>query len=93
MFRRQFIQLATLAGVAGLSAFAVTEKKTVTYRIQGFTCVTCAVGMDVLLQREKGVVSATSSYPDATTTIVFHPELVTEASLKATIAEMGFHAE
>jgi copper chaperone CopZ len=93
MFRRQFIQMATLAGAAGLSAFAATEKKTVTYRIQGFTCVTCAVGLDVILEREKGVVSAKSSYPEAKTTIVFHPELVTEDALKAAIGELGFHVE
>ena len=95
MFRRQFIQMATLAGAAGLSAtaMATSEKKTVTWRIQGFTCITCAVGLDTLLQREKGVVSAQSSYPEAKTTIVFHPELIGEEKLKAAIAEMGFHAE
>jgi Cu+-exporting ATPase len=85
--------MATLAGAAGLSAFADTEKKTVTWRVQGFTCITCAVGLDTLLEREKGVVSTRSSYPEAKTTIVFHPEVVTEDALKATIAEMGFHAE
>jgi copper chaperone len=95
MFRRQFIQMATLAGAAGLSAtaLATSEKKTVTWRVQGFTCITCAVGLDTLLEREKGVVSAKSSYPEAKTTIVFHPEVVSEDALKATIAEMGFHAE
>lgn len=100
MFRRQFIQLATLAGAGGLSAIgamAASEKKTVTYRIKGFSCITCAVGLDVMLERNKGVVKAESNYQDAhhdaKTTIVFHPGLVTEAELKASIAEMGFHAE
>jgi anaerobic selenocysteine-containing dehydrogenase len=96
MFRRQFIQLATLAGAGGLSAvgaMAASEKKTVTWRIQGFSCITCAVGLDVMLERQKGVVRAESSYKDAKTTIVFHPGLVTEAALKASIADMGFRAE
>jgi anaerobic selenocysteine-containing dehydrogenase len=96
MFRRQFIQLATLAGAGGLSAIgalAASEKKTVTWRMQGFSCITCAVGLDVMLERQKGVVKAESNYQDAVTTIVFHPQLVTEAALKASIAEMGFHAE
>ena len=63
-----------------------------TYRIQGFSCVTCAVGLDVILEQQKGVVRAKSSYNDARTTIVFHPESVTESSLRALIAEMGFRA-
>jgi anaerobic selenocysteine-containing dehydrogenase len=96
MFRRQFIQFATLAGAGGLSAIgalAASEKKAVTYRIQGFSCITCAVGLDVMLERKKGVVKAESNYQDAKTTIIFHPHLVTEATLKASIAQMGFHAE
>lgn len=95
MFRRQFIQRITFAGVGSLAALSAVaaEKKTVTYRIQGFSCITCAVGLDVMLERRKGVVRAESSYQEATTTIVFHPQMVTEASLKACIAEMGFHAE
>lgn len=93
MIRRQFIQMATLAGAGGLAALAAAETRTVSYSIQGFTCITCAVGLDVLLERQKGVVRATSSYPDARTTIVFHPQLTTEAALKSSIAEMGFRAE
>jgi anaerobic selenocysteine-containing dehydrogenase len=92
MFRRNFIQLVTLAGAGSLSAIGAfaAESKTVTYRIQGFSCVTCAVGLDVMLEQQKGVVRAKSSYNDARTTIVFHPELVTESALRAFIAEMGF---
>ncbi len=95
MFRRQFIQMVTLAGAGGLSSLraVAAAAKTVTFRIHGFSCVTCAVGLDALLERQKGVVRAKSSYEDAQTIIVFHPDLVTEATLKAAIAEMGFHAD
>ncbi len=95
MIRRQFIQLATLAGagMSALGAIAASEQKSVTYRIQGFSCVTCAVGLDVMLEKQKGVLQARSSYRDATTTIVFHPALVTEPALRSFIAEVGFHAE
>jgi anaerobic selenocysteine-containing dehydrogenase len=94
MFRRNFIQLVTLAGAGtAFGAMGNGESKTVTYRIQGFSCVTCAVGLDVMLERQKGVVRAKSSYGDAQTTIVFHPDLVTEPLLKAFIAEMGFRAQ
>jgi anaerobic selenocysteine-containing dehydrogenase len=94
MFRRNFIQLVMLAGAGrAFGAIGGGASKTVTYRIQGFSCVTCAVGLDVMLERQKGVVRARSSYNDATTTIVFHPESVTESALRAFIAEMGFRAE
>lgn len=93
MFRRQFIQMIAGAGAVATLGAVAAEKKTVTYRVQGFSCITCAVGLDAMLEREKGVLRAESSYKDATTTIVFRPELVTEASLKAAIAEMGFRVE
>jgi copper chaperone CopZ len=88
MFRRNFLQRIALGTSVGLTA----KSKTVTYHVKGFTCVTCAVGLDTLLQRQKGVVRSKSSYRDATTTVEFNPELVTEKELKAFIAEMGFTA-
>ena len=45
MIRRRFIQLLTLGtgSLATIGAIETTAKKTVTYRVTGFTCVTCAV--------------------------------------------------
>jgi|HubBroStandDraft_1064217.scaffolds.fasta_scaffold376169_2 copper chaperone CopZ len=97
MFRRSFIQRFTLAsasvGIAAATAVQAGPAETVTYRVKGFSCVTCAVGLDTMLQRQKGVIRSKSSYPDATTVIEFDPKLVTEKSLLAFIAEMGFTAE
>lgn len=95
MIRRQFIQRMTLAGAGALAALsaAAAEKRTVTYRVKGFYCVTCAVGVDALLEKHKGVVKSRSDYQAATTTVTYRPELVNENELKACIAEMGFHAE
>jgi hypothetical protein len=59
MIRRKFIGLITLVSagsMAALETVAGAEQKTVTYRISGFTCVTCAVGLETLLQKERGVV-------------------------------------
>ena|ERR1700733_6220865 len=97
MFRRSFIQRLTLAS-ASVSMAAVTTAqagpaKIVTYRVKGFSCLTCAVGLDTMLQRQKGVMRSKSSYPDATTVIEFDPNVVSEKSLRAFIAEMGFTAE
>jgi anaerobic selenocysteine-containing dehydrogenase len=108
MIRRQFIKLATLTGATGLTslgAFDALEKKaseratdakeikTVLWRIQGFTCITCAVGLEVMLRQQKGVKSADASYPGATVTIQFHPEEVSEASLRSFITGIGFTAD
>ncbi|HYK36226.1 heavy-metal-associated domain-containing protein [Alloacidobacterium sp.] len=96
MLRRRFIQFMTVAGAGGLATLGTLEAgdvKTVTYKIKGFTCITCAVGLETLLRQQKGVVWAKASYPDATATIRYQPATVSEGKLKAYIAEMGFTAE
>lgn len=96
MFRRKFIArlgLASASGLAAVGAAHAGQSRTVTYRVKGFSCITCAVGLDTLLCRQKGVVHSKSSYPDATAVIEFDPALVSEQSLKALISEMGFTAE
>jgi len=95
MFRRKFMQRITLAtaGVSLAAARTTAEVKIVTYRVKGFSCVTCATGLDTMLSRQKGVIRSTSSYPSAITKIEFHPNLVTEESLRAFIAELGFASE
>ena len=105
MIRRQFIKLATLTGATGVASFGAIEAlhsdstssaldlkgiKTVIWHVRGFTCITCAVGLETLLRREKGVVAATATYPQAMVTIKFHPDLVSESALRSTIAELGF---
>ena len=108
MIRRKFIKLATLTGAGGiaslgtLDALAHTETKpaedaketkTVTWRVRGFTCVTCAVGLETMLRQQKEVKSAEASYPEAAVTIQFDPNIVSEASLRAFIENIGFSAE
>jgi len=95
MLRRKFIQLMTIAGTGSLAALSKLEAKdtaTVTYHVKGFTCVTCAVGLETLLLQQKGVVWAKASYPDASVAIKYQPGSVTQDQLKAYIVEMGFTA-
>jgi hypothetical protein len=91
MFRRRFITGLTFAGVIGTDA-KTQQTKVVTYRVKGFSCITCAVGLDTMLLQHGGVLHSKSSYPDALTMIEFRPSLVNEESLKAFISEMGFTA-
>ena len=96
MIRRKFLSLMTLAGassLATLKAANALEKKTVTWKISGFTCITCAVGLETLLQREKGIIAAKASYPDPIATVTYDPRSTSEASIVEVIETMGFHAQ
>jgi copper chaperone len=94
MFRRRFLQLMTLAGAGTLAKTAeAAQEKAVTYHIKGFSCITCAVGLDVMLRRNKGILRSNSTYPEAITTIDFDPNQITTTTIKSLIAEMGFTAE
>jgi copper chaperone CopZ len=90
MFRRKFIQRVTCAVAVGPAAARGTN--TVTYRIEGFTCITCAVGLDAMLREEKGIVGSQSSYPDKTAKVLFDPEVTSEDQIKDFIRGLGFKA-
>lgn len=108
MIRRHFLKLATLSGATGLASFGALEAlredptessadtkrtRTVRWHVRGFTCVTCAVGLETLLRREPGVVAAEATYPQGMVTIQYRPDLVDEDALRSSIAELGFTAE
>jgi Cu+-exporting ATPase len=108
MIRRQFIKLATFTGAGGLAslsslealesdhverAITTSEVKSITWRVHGFTCVTCAIGLKVMLRQQKGVRVSDASYPDATVTIQYDPGVVHESSLRSYITDLGFTVE
>jgi copper chaperone CopZ len=93
MFRRQFVQLLTALGASSVATIAAADAKgtkTVTYVVKGFSCVTCAVGLDTMLQKQKGVSWSKSTYPEGIVKVQFDPQEVTEKSLKSFIGEMSF---
>jgi copper chaperone CopZ len=86
----------TLAGAASVPAMRAATKNSqliVTYKISGFTCVTCAVGLDVMLQRQKGISWSKSDYQAAKTSVCYQPDLVSDEAIRTAIADMGFIAE
>ena len=93
MVRRQFIQGIACGLGAAEAVVSAVKTATVTYRIEGFTCVTCAVGLDTLLKDQKGIVRSKSSYPDRTAVIEYNPDLVNEQQIKGFIQELGFTAK
>jgi copper chaperone CopZ len=93
MFRRKFVQLIGAGSLAGIPTLGAIGTHTVKYRVKGFSCVTCAVGLDAMLQKQKGVASSQSSYPDGLVVVKFDPKEITDASLRTFIADMGFTVE
>jgi copper chaperone CopZ len=86
----------TMAGTAGLrplAAMASSDTKTVVYHVKGFTCITCATGLDSLLGRQRGVVSSKSTYPEGKVSVSFDPEKISEKAIVAFIADLGFSVD
>ena len=86
MDRRNFIQRVTAATATSVAATAqlaqAQDGKTVTFKVKGFTCITCAVGLEVMLREQKGVSKAKASYPEQRVTIGFDASVTTEDNLK-----------
>ena len=95
MVRRRFLGLVTLAGAGGLTTLSragTQRKETALFQVEGFTCITCAVGLETLLMREKGIVAAKATYPEALATITYQPGSTSKETIAAVIESMGFHA-
>jgi copper chaperone CopZ len=96
MFRRRFLQLATIASVSGLVPLegnAAAAGKTVAYVVKGFSCITCATGLDTLLGQQKGIAWSKSTYPEGKVSVGFDPKQITDQAIVAFIAELGFQVQ
>jgi copper chaperone CopZ len=95
MFRRKFVQIVALgtSSVATIATADAKDGKTVTYVVKGFSCITCAVGLDTILQKQKGVSWSKSTYPDGIVKIQFDPKEISEKVIEEFIGEMGFTVE
>jgi copper chaperone CopZ len=93
MFRRRFLQMLTIASVGGLApleAMSAGTNQTVTYFVKGFSCITCATGLDTMLGQQKGILSSKSTYPEGKVTVRFDPSQATEQTIITFIADLGF---
>jgi copper chaperone CopZ len=93
MFRRRFLQLVTMASVgtlAPLEGMSAGTSKTVIYFVKGFSCITCATGLDTMLGQQKGITSSKSTYPEGKVTVGFDPHQVSEQAIIAFITDLGF---
>lgn len=93
MDRRNFICQVGGVGAASISAAAAAtprEDRSVVYKVNGFTCVTCAVGLEVMLRGTPGVTRANASYAERKVAIGFDSHLTTEKQLREFISSCGF---
>jgi Cu+-exporting ATPase len=97
MIRRRFLQMAALSGAsaqAPLEAIATTAAntaaKTAVFLVKGFSCPTCAVGLDSMFTRTKGIVSSHSTYPEGKVSVRFDRGVINEAQVRAVITDAGF---
>ncbi|MEQ1948897.1 MAG: twin-arginine translocation signal domain-containing protein [Bryobacteraceae bacterium] len=97
MDRRNFLRgvtAATTVAASGATAIgAPKETRSLSYRIKGFTCITCAVGLEVMLKGLNGVTRASASYPGNTVSIGFDEHVTTEKTIQDFIAVCGFSVD
>jgi copper chaperone CopZ len=94
MIRRKFLQLIALSGAGALAPLdgvaAEAKHKTVIFQVKGFSCVTCAVGLDTMYSRTKGVATSHSTYPEGKVIVQFDPVATDEATVRSVILDAGF---
>jgi copper chaperone CopZ len=93
MFRRRFLQLCVPVSAGALAVFKVKRNAPATmvvYEVKGFTCITCAVGLDTMLRRQKGILSSESTYPEGKVVVHFYPDRIAESSIRGFISDTGF---
>jgi hypothetical protein len=71
MIRRRFLQFVAVSGAGALAfeASGMGTARTMIYQVKGFTCATCAVGLDTLLSKQKGILSSEATYPEGKVTV------------------------
>ena len=96
MDRRNFLSRVTAAGTAAASVAAVKgasevkETRSVTWKVRGFTCITCSVGLEVMLRGLHGVTRASATYPASNVFIGFDEHATSEKTLREFIEVCGF---
>jgi Cu+-exporting ATPase len=92
MIRRRFLQFLACSGAATLAyeARGHGPARTAIYQVKGFSCITCAVGLDTMLGKQKGILSSKSTYPEGKVTVSFDPDAINENSIGELITDMGF---
>jgi copper chaperone CopZ len=96
MHRRYFLQTLAGAGAGasllelGTAQKAHVENASVRWTVKGFTCVTCAVGLQTILEKHKGIARVKAAYPSGEVEIGFDSHKITPPEIQRLIEEAGF---
>ena len=94
MIRRKFLQLIALSGAGALAPLRGAAKedkpKTVIFQVKGFSCITCAVGLDTMYSRIRGIAASHSTYPEGKVIVQFDPAAIDVTAVRAVILDAGF---
>jgi Cu+-exporting ATPase len=95
MDRRSFLYGISAVGAAPAAVDAANppapkENAKVEWKVSGFTCITCAVGLEVMLKGMKGVARAKATWPANEVSIGYDRNLTNEKTLRDFIAVCGF---
>lgn len=96
MDRRRF-----LCGISAVGAVPVglaeagspptpKENSSVRWKVDGFTCITCAVGLEVMMRGLKGVARVKATYPENEVMIGYDRHLTDTKTLRDFILVCGF---
>jgi copper chaperone len=96
MRRRSFIQTLAGSGVGvalmklGAPERRQAENARVGWTVKGFTCVTCAVGLQTILEKHKGIARVKAEYPSGKVDIGFDSKMIAPREIKRLIEHTGF---
>lgn len=90
MVRRDFIKGSVAGCAVAASGQADFAEATLRLDVEGFSCVTCARGLETVLRELQGVSSAAAVYPDGSVQIGYVPALINPENLRRRIESCGF---
>ncbi len=101
MDRRNFFMAVAATSGAGLALHesrAVSEKPpvenaSVTWTVSGFSCITCAVGLETLLKAQKGIMAVRALYPSGKVEVRFDSNVIALSQIRGLVDLLGFKIE
>jgi len=70
-----------------------TTGKKVTFKIIGMHCTSCSMNIDGELEDTQGVISATTSYSKARSTVEFDPRTISVEKLQNIVEKLDYKVE